>query len=218
MKRQILLGSFLGIFLSTVQAISAPVMDCEPDTEGIMKAYTGLTEDQDFETNLRCLLKIHETSTGITKYLAADALRPLMGGKALAGRKLNAKTQAVVEKFKKSAMNSPDLIHQSLLTEYTKGTWGFYDLFCKGPNPENCTTFLPDEKQVLKESELIGSSSMILLRTAFLHLKGKDQQFVENRLRKLYVTVPQREPLKRKVIEQIYQELFGIKLPLGSLS
>jgi hypothetical protein len=214
----LLLGLSLGFLGGSATAFAKSTSECEPDAEGIMKAYNGIVENLESEKSFHCLLQIHKKATGITKYLAADALRPLLGGHALAGRQLNDKTKAAVQKFQKEAMRSPDVIHESFLTDYAQGTWGFYDLFCQAPNKEFCTTFLPDEKQVLRESELIGSSSMILLREAYLKLQGQDKKFVETRIKKLYIQISKRDPLKRKVIEQIYQELFGVKIPLGSLS
>jgi hypothetical protein len=216
MKTSSLFTTFLSIFiLTTVAEGATPVRDCEASPERIMQAYNAVISDQKTSENLQCLLTLHQSGSGLIKLLAGDALRPLLGGKALAGRTLNSQNQATVQRLQKEALATADVVHESFLTEYARGTWSFYDLFCKPQNADSCTLFLPDEEQIKKQSSLLGSSSLILLRTAYLGLQGENQKQVETRLRNLYASIPQNDLLKRKVIEQIYQELFGIKVPLA---
>jgi len=204
------------LFLSfALQAASFPAKNCEANADGIMQAHNGILANQQTSEHLQCLLQIHKSSSGITKSLANRALRPLLGGSPLAGRQLDDKTRQAAERLHKNALTAPDVVHESFLTEFAQGTWGFYDLFCKPNHQEFCTLFLPDETQVKKESALLGSSSLILLRTAYLDLKGSDRKLIESRIRNLYFSISKEDALKRKVIEQIYQELFGVKVPLA---
>ncbi len=206
---------FAALFLFSTAKGSTRPLDCDASSDRIMQAYNAVLAGQKTSENLQCLLDLHQSGSGMTKMLAADALRPLLGGKALAGRRLDFQTRATVQRLQKQAMTASDVVHESFLTEFARGSWGFYDLFCKPQSAEFCTLFLPDEEQVKKQSPLLGSSSLILLRTAYLGLQGDNQKQVETRLRNLYVSIPQNDLLKRKVIEQIYQELFGIKVPLA---
>jgi hypothetical protein len=202
----------IGILLS-LQTLAAPSKECEMSADGIMASYNAILDQKNSEKSLQCLLTIHREASGILKSLAAAALRPLMGGMPLAGRKLNSQNKKTTEALIKKALDQ-----DTLLQDYATGTWGFYDLFCKEKTSEYCTLFLPDESQVLRESALIGSSSMLLLRTAYLHLQGSEKMIVEERLRQLYQRISSRDTLKRKTIDNIYQELFGIHIPLSRLS
>ncbi|MGZ5279881.1 MAG: hypothetical protein ACXWC9_08065, partial [Pseudobdellovibrionaceae bacterium] len=197
------------------QAFSFPAKNCETSADGIMQSYNAILENRQASEHLQCLLHLHKSSSGITKSLTSRALRPLLGGDALAGRQLDAQTKQAADRLHKNALSASDVVHESFLSEFTQGTWGFYNLFCKPKNQEFCTLFLPDESQVKKESALLGSSSLILLRTAYLELKGSDRKLIESRIRNLYLSISKEDVLKRKVIEQIYQELFTIKVPLA---
>lgn len=99
-----------------------------------------------------------------------------------------------------------------------EGTWGYYERMCNPKDAESCIVFLPDEEQIKAESPIIGSSSMILLKNAYAKLAGEDRKFVETRIRNLYKSISKKETLKRKTIEQIYQELFSDKLSMDFVS
>ncbi len=207
------------IFLVTVFSNpSFSFQSCEMTTDQIMTSYNEIVKSKNPEEPLQCLLALHKNGSGILKSMAASALRPILGGKALAGRILDFKVKRVSKRLQTLALQADDLIHDSFLSKVSEGTWGFYDLFCKTKDKQFCTLFLPDETQIHTESSLAGSSSLIVLRTAYLSLNGSDRKFVEQRLRNLYLTISKRDALKRKTIEQIYGELFGMELPAGRLS
>jgi hypothetical protein len=104
------------------------------------------------------------------------------------------------------------------MAAHSRGSWGFYALFCEQGDVEFCTTFLPDESRVKEESPLLAASSMILLRKAFYVLKGKQKQEVADRIKQIYRDIPLDNSLKRKVIDQIYSEIFAPPTPLSLLS
>jgi hypothetical protein len=199
-------------FLFGTVSLAAP--SCDYSSEGVRKAYDQILAHYpkpQAVPHFQCLLEIHKNSSGVLKILAGDALRPLMGGHALAGRGVEKNSKKMAQLLKKVALRSPDVIHDSFLQDYTDGAWGFYDLFCKPPVTEHCFVFLPDEKQIQTENDLFGSSSMMILRNAYLTLQGKDRELVADRIKNLYQKISQDDFLKRKIIDQIYQELFGHK-------
>ncbi len=198
----------------TLTALGKEKAVCDPSSEGILHSYEAVVQNKNTGFHLNCLIGLYQSGSGFTAILAGTALRPLMGGHALQGRTMDAETKKAAKQLQALALKAADPVQDSFLSQYSKGTWGTYTLFCNPQSSEFCTLFLPDEKQVMKESALIGSSSMILLRTAYLKLSGEDRKLVEDRIRNLYQSISTNDPLKRKVIDQIYQELF-LQMPTG---
>jgi len=91
-------------------------------------------------------------------------------------------------------------------------------LFCEQGNIEFCATMLPNENQVTTESPLLAASSMIMLRKAYYLLEGKQKAEIAARIKQIYRTLPLDKSLKRRVIDEIYSELFAPPVPLSLMS
>lgn len=165
-----------------------------------------------------CLLEIQEKSEGYLKVLANSFLRPFMGSGQIAGVPLDQRYATVSRLLKRLTELNKDPVHTSLLEAHARGEWGLYKLFCEQGSVEYCSEFLPDEKLIGKMNSMTGASSMILLKVAYLKLRGPQQNKVAERLRNLYRTIGNEDQLKRRVIEDIYRELFSAPMPVGMLS
>lgn len=121
--------------------------------------------------------------------------------------------QVIADELTKISTHSK--LDNSLMAAHSRGAWGFYKLFCEQGDIEYCATMLPSEDQVKKESDLLAASSMLTLRKAYYILDGKQKDEIAARIRQIYRNLPLDKSLKRKVIDQIYSELFAPSLPLS---
>jgi len=157
---------------------------------------------------LSCILEIHEKSEGMTRYFAASYLRPLLGGGQISGVMKDARYQRVAEALETLTLKSKNPLYQSVIAEFARGDWRFYELFCTKGNTEFCPAFLPDDTSLKTESPLLAAASLVRLKNAYHALKGKERDEVAARIKKLYREIPVAQKLQRKFIDQIYQELF----------
>lgn len=210
----------------SIVALAAPTQKCVI-TESELVAYeheilraSTLPQDQmlkKISRPMHCILQIQEKSEGFLKYLANSFLRPLLGGPQSNGLPLDKRYQTIAAALVRSENRLTDPLHNSIMTEHARGAWSFYSGFCRPDNQEACIDFLPDEGQIDQQSPLLAASSMMLLRSAYLELSGKPKEDLANRIRKVYEQT-KKPSLQRKVIEQIFLELFGAQLDLTSLS
>lgn len=214
------------VFTMAFAAVAIPQQTChisEGDLMGYEEAILAAHKlnDQKFEQKihhpLQCILQIHEKGEGFLKYLANSFLRPLMGGLQSEGVPKDMRYQAVAAKILGWQSKQTNLILNSVMTEHARGAWGFYEGFCNPKNQDSCIDFLPSENQIDVQSPLIAASSMLLLRTAYFGLSGKPRDEVAARIRKVYEST-KLSGLPKKMIEQIYNELFGTPLDLSSLT
>lgn len=166
---------------------------------------------------LSCILEIQEKSSGWLQYLANSFLRPIFGGAQIQGVPKDDRYAIIARELAKITQHSPDILNDSVVAAHSRGAWNFYKLFCEQGDIEYCVTFLPDEEQIKVQSPLLAASSMLMLRKAYSVLKGKQKEEVADRIRRIYDQTPAGPDLKRRVIEQIYSELF-LKPTLSFLS
>lgn len=209
-------------FLFPLQLASA---ECEFSPEGIMKVQRQILRQAETVKKstdlahavrgpLDCLLKIQLKGPGLLRPLASAALRPLLGGQALQGTTNDSRHEKIAK-----ALTATSLQDRKFLKKYTRGQWSYYDLFCKLKDQSNCGVFLPSDKQIQEESPLIGASSLLLLRSAYKILHGKPKQQVAQQIKDLHQKITDSDPLKKQVIDEIYQEFFPeITLPLRPLT
>ena len=225
MKAQIL------VLLSLTVASSFAHEKCETTQSALMKyeerilnAADQFNKSKDSRNLLKisapllCILEIQEMESGLVKYFANSFLRPIFGGPQINGVPKDPRYKIIADELTKISVHSTHLLDDSIMATHSRGAWSFYSLFCEQGNVEYCTAFLPDEDRIKIESPLLAASSMIMLRKAFYLLKGKQKEEVADRIKQIYKTTPLDSALKRKVIEQIYSELFAPPIPLSLLS
>ena len=166
---------------------------------------------------LACILQMQSESEGFDRYLSSSFLRPLLGGSQTPGTEKDPRYQIVAQVMEQLAMHAKDGVQRSFVTEFSRGDWRFYTLFCEQGNTEFCSRFLPDEHKVSSEPPLLAAASMMRLRKAYQVLKGEQRELVAKRIKNLYRDIPQSDLLRRKFIEEIYGELFQNQIPLGML-
>lgn len=157
---------------------------------------------------LGCMLEIQKKAEGMTRYFAANYLRPLLGGGQIAGVLKDKRYQRVSEALEILTLKSKDPLGASVIAQFAHGDWRFYEMFCEQGNTEFCPSFLPDAASLKKESPLLAAASLLRLKKAYAVLKGKERDEVGERIKKLYREIPVAQKLQRKFIDQIYQELF----------
>jgi hypothetical protein len=161
---------------------------------------------------LMCILEMQEKAPGFLKYLANSFLRPILGGSQTKGLLRDRRYQTAAEALTRLTEKSPDLLYGSLLTLNARGAWDFYKGFCEGKNADSCSAFLPTEEMIRNQSPLLGASSMLLLHRAYHSVGGKEREVIAERIRHLYREIPADETLKSRTIQEIYRELFPVRL------
>ena len=158
---------------------------------------------------LHCLLLAQQENQGLDKYFSGNFLQPLMGSPQSKDFPDDPRFLKVAKRLQDLALKSSDLLRDSALAEFSKGEWTFFELW-----GENCFEFLPLEKRIYSEVPLMAASSMMHLQKAYFLFKGKRKKQIARRIKKLYKEIPQDQVLQRRVIDQIYKELFGPAIPL----
>jgi hypothetical protein len=158
---------------------------------------------------LACILDIHEKSEGMTRYFAASALRPLLGAGQIAGVMTDVRYKRVAKALEILTLKSKNPLYQSVIAEFARGDWRFYELFCAKGDTQFCADFMPDGESLKKESPLLAAASLVRLKNAYHSLSGKEREEIGNRIKKLYRDIPVAQKLQRKFIDQIYRELFA---------
>jgi len=160
------------------------------------------------EEPLLCLLQNYKNETGMTRYVAGACLRRLLGGAEIQGFQRGRSYDLVLKKLITQQISRKDLLKNSELSIYAMAQWEEYQPFCKGITAEgDCVELLPDSHKIREQSELLGASSMMVLRSAYKQFSGQTKRRVEELIVRLYREIPKEQYLKRKVIEQIYQEM-----------
>ena len=165
------------------------------------------------EFPLSCLLIGQKENGGMSKYFAGSFLRPLLGAEEINGLPQDDRFKKVSEILARLTLKEENITQSSVLAEFAQGEWGFYSP-CDRKKNKACPIFLPDEKDIKDGAPLIAAASMMHLQKAYLALDGKEKREVEKRIKNLYRNIPRDSRLKRKVIDEIYAELFSPKIPL----
>lgn len=196
----------------SVVAMAEP---CEISSNALMKYEQRVlsaiaTAPEKIDEPFKCLLEIQQKGQGETKYFAHKFLRPFMGGEMAKypGLKKDVRYDLVTKRLEKNPTFAVE--------EFARGDWDFYKLFCEKGNVSFCADFVPDENNVQKDVPLLGAASILKLRQAYLVLSGEQRQVIAQRIRNLHKTIPASDSIKRRFIDQVFQELFGAsEIPLG---
>ncbi len=202
-------------------AFAAASTPCELSTAALMKYERQILQaTEKFATkdnrkfldavspSLNCVLQIQAKAQGYLQMMANSFLKPLMGGGQVRGVPADKRYALFAREMTRVAEQSSHVLRDSLPAAHLRGAWGMYQGFCGPQNNVYCTDFLPNESLIDGQSPLLGASSMIMLRQAYFALDGPAREDVANRIRRLYERTPTSDVLKRKVINEIYQELF----------
>lgn len=108
-------------------------------------------------SSFACILKAQSESNGFSRYLASSFLRPILGGEQIKSLTADKRYQLVAGFLEEIALRSPHGVQKSFLSEFAKGDWTFYTLFCEQGNVEFCERFMPDEVSV-KNGEFADSN------------------------------------------------------------
>jgi hypothetical protein len=162
------------------------------------------------EYPLSCLLTGQKENAGMSKYFAGSFLRPLLGAEEIDGLPKDERFKKVSEIIARLTLKEENVTQSSVLAEFAQGEWGFYSP-CDRKKNKACPIFLPEEKDIKDGAPLIAAASMIHLQKAYLALEGKEKREVEKRIKNLYRNISAKDLLKRRVINEIYAELFAPK-------
>jgi hypothetical protein len=169
---------------------------------------------KDVSYPLTCLLQNQNQNQGLEKYFAGSFLRPLLGADQIEGLPKDKRFKKVSEILSHMTLAAENSSQSSVLAEFAQGEWGFYSP-CDRKKNKKCPIFLPEEKDIRDDAPLIAAASMLHLQKAYLALDGKEKREVEKRIKSLYKTIPKTSRLKRKVINEIYAELFAAKIRMS---
>lgn len=207
------------VLLAGLACVAGVATDCEISSDGLRLAEHNLLNAANAPKNawmkmqphLACIFRIHQEAEGMTKIFADGFLRTLFGGPKATGMKKDFRYEKVTKALIEHSLDAKDPINSSPMSEYMKGGWAFYKLMCQDGDTQFCATFLPDEKLVKDQTPMLSAASMLTLREAYLGLGGKQKQEVAERIKNIYFRLPDRNGLRRKVIDEIYFELFQSK-------
>lgn len=210
----------LFILLSTLFVGGFSSAECVMDSDALMKYEQEILNAAskkkyvDIAEPLTCLLRMQNETEGFAKYLSSSFLRPLFGADLPAHLPKTSEYAEVEKVLTQLAQQSNDVLRNSFVSEFSKGDWSFYTLFCEEGNTSYCSDFLPDAQRVKGEPPLLAAASMLRLRKAYTVLKGSQQDLIASRLKKLYREIPKEDVLRRKFIDQIYEDLFENQIPM----
>jgi len=158
---------------------------------------------------LRCLVEAFRNEHDILKkYVAGSCLQRLMGGPELPGFKKDRRYDIVFNSLLNQQLESQALLSKSEIAEFASGKWVEYVNFCKGSVTEAlCKELLPTNERIQAQNELLGATSMLVLKSAYHHFSGDVKTQIAEQISKLYKETSRQSPLKRKVIDQIYREI-----------
>ncbi|KYG61538.1 hypothetical protein AZI86_17680 [Bdellovibrio bacteriovorus] len=157
---------------------------------------------------LHCLTEAYANSEDLlTKYVAGACLQRLMGAPEIKGFKVNRGYKIVKEAIINQQLLSSNLLQKSEIADLASGKWSDYVVFCKGIKDSLCSDFLPTNDRIKSQNELLGATSMLLLKSAFVTFHGDAKKKVAEQIRQLHRETPATSPLKRRVIDQILKDI-----------
>ncbi len=158
---------------------------------------------------LRCLIEnFKEREDLISKYVAGACLQRLMGGPEIKGFKHTRTYDIVFNSLLNQQLESTSLLTKSEIADFASGKWVEYVNFCQGSvTQELCSQLLPSNERIKEQNEMLGATSMLVLKNAYHHFPGDTKKQAAQQIRKLYKETPRDSILKRRVIDQIYKEI-----------
>ncbi|WP_413943794.1 hypothetical protein [Bdellovibrio sp. HCB-162] len=165
---------------------------------------------------LRCLIEAYKTNDDLlTKYVAGSCIQRLMGGPEIKGFKRTRNYDIVFNSLINQQFESQALLTKSEIAEFASGKWVEYVNFCKGSVTEAlCGELLPTNDRIKEQNELLGATSMLVLKSAYHQFSGDTKKHIAAQIVKLYKETSNDSPLKRRVIDQIYREIQEPKVEL----
>ncbi|WP_413570489.1 hypothetical protein ACLWBD_07915 [Bdellovibrio sp. HCB117] len=173
------------------------------------KAKTPEALKNEMQSPLRCLVETFKDSDDmLTKYVAGSCLQRLMGGPEIQGFKKNRAHDIVFQSLINQQLEQSDLLTKSEISDFAQGKWQEYIDFCKGSVTELlCSELLPTNDRIKVQNEMLGATSMLVLKSAYHQFSGETKRKIHQQITKLYRETSKESPLKRRVIEQIYREI-----------
>lgn len=173
------------------------------------KVSTATELKQQMARPLGCLLEAYKTNDDfLTQYVAGSCLQRLMGGPEIAGFKKMRKHEIIYESLFNQQLSSGDILTKSEVAALASGKWMEYIKFCRGTVTEElCKELLPTNEHIKQQNELLGATSMLVLKSAYLHFSGDAKNQVLAQIKRLYQETSRSSVIKRRVIEEIYKDL-----------
>ncbi|KHD90063.1 MAG: hypothetical protein OM95_00655 [Bdellovibrio sp. ArHS] len=170
----------------------------------------------DMQQPLRCLVETYKDSDDLlTKYVAGACLQRLMGGPEVKGFNRNKAHDVVYQSLINQQLEQSALLTKSEIADFAQGKWQEYIDFCKGSVTELlCSELLPSNDRIQLQNEMLGATSMLVLKSAYHQFSGETKKKIHQQITKLYRETSKNSPLKRRVIDQIYQEINKTPLEL----
>lgn len=167
------------------------------------------TLKSEMQRPLRCLVETYKDSDDmLTKYVAGSCLQRLMGGPEIQGFKKDKNYDIVFQSLINQQLEQSELLTKSEIADFAKGKWQEYIDFCKGSVTELlCSELLPTNDRIKLQNEMLGATSMLVLKSAYHQFSGETKKRIHQQITKLYRETSKESPLKRRVIEQIYREI-----------
>lgn len=165
---------------------------------------------------LKCLVDTYKSSDDLLiKYVAGSCLQRLMGGPEIPGFKKDNRYKIIYNSLINQQIASGALLSKSEIADIASGKWDQYVKFCKGSVTESlCSDLLPTVDKIKDQNELLGATSMIILKNAYHHFKGPTKQKIARQIEQLYKETPNDSLVKRRVIEQIFRDTRQAPIPL----
>ena len=156
-----------------------------------------------------------ESENLLIKYVAGSCLRRLMGGAEIPGFKRTRSHDVIFESLVNQQLQAGQVLTKSEIADVASGKWVEYLNFCQGSVTEAlCSDLLPSSERIKGENEMLGATSMVLLKKAYDQFSGVTKKKLRRQLLSLYKETSRNSPLKRRVIDQIYREITQPKLEL----
>lgn len=209
---------FIGLLLTFTFSVHA---ECSFDFDSLRKYEKQILDAADsgkidqMAKPFQCILRMQMESQGLSNYMAHSFLGPLLGGEITPGLKKDVRYQKVTKALEKLSLKASHNLRNSFVTVFSQGEWKTYSLFCEQGNTSYCSDFMPDVKKIKEEPPLLAAASMLRLKQAYTVLKGPQKDLIASRLKKLFSEIPLNDPVRRKFIEEIHQELFEVQIPLS---
>lgn len=165
---------------------------------------------------LKCLIDTYKNSKGLLmKYVAGSCLQRLMGGAEIKGFKRGWNYEIVFNSLINQQLASGPILSKSEIADFASGKWADYVDFCKGSVTDAmCSDLLPTVDKIKSQNELLGATSMLVLKSAYNQFSGATKRKIARQITQLYKETSKESPLKRRVIEQIYREMKQSRLEL----
>jgi hypothetical protein len=185
--------------------------------EAIRHAHSPEELQEKMAKPLKCLAGIYKESNDLLeKYVAGACLQRLMGGPEIAGVfKRDRRYDIVYESLLNQQLEKGSALQKTEIADLASGKWADYVNFCKGSVTESmCSELLPTNANIKNQNELLGATSMLVLRSAYHQFSGPTKKKIAKQIAKLYKETAKTSPLKRRVIDQIYREINSNSLEL----